>query len=72
MNQFFLETLSMNEETFVDIQFVANRYDVAQTSVYRWCRRGQFPRPYKITPGCSRWKLADVLAHEEQSLMDCE
>ncbi len=40
------------------------RYEVSRATLWRWVRDGQFPSPVKLSPGCTRWKLADLEAWE--------
>lgn len=44
---------------------VSVRYGVSRGSVWRWVRNGDFPSPVKFSPGCVRWALDEVEAHEE-------
>lgn len=44
---------------------LAARYAVSRGTVWRWHRNDPtFPRPVKLSPGCTRWKLAEVEAWE--------
>lgn len=43
---------------------VSERYEVSRATLWRWVREGQFPSPVKLSPGCTRWKLADIEAWE--------
>ena len=45
---------------------LAERYGIARQSVWRWVRDGRLPAPVKLSPGCSRWRLADVEAWESE------
>lgn len=50
----------MQQSIYVsDIQ-VANRFGVSRASIWRWAKIGDFPKPVKLSPGCSRWKVEDV------------
>ena len=42
--------------------FLANRYAVSRQCVWRWAKDGRIPPPVKLTPGCTRWRLVDVIA----------
>ncbi|WP_183330536.1 helix-turn-helix transcriptional regulator [Halomonas campaniensis] len=55
----------MTHETYLTVQQVADRYATSTSSIWRWVRRGQFPRPVKLSPGCTRWRASDVEAWEE-------
>jgi prophage regulatory protein len=40
---------------------VAARYGLHRLTPYRWVRDDpSFPRPVKLSPGCTRWRLADL------------
>lgn len=58
-----MQTQSANATYCRDID-LAERYGVARNSIWRWARLGQLPPPVQLTPGCSRWNLADVEAWE--------
>lgn len=49
---------------YVSDKFLANRYEVDRSTIWRWCAKEQFPKPQKLTPGCSRWDLEEVEAWE--------
>ncbi|WP_374763257.1 helix-turn-helix transcriptional regulator [Yunchengibacter salinarum] len=42
-----------------DLQ-LADRFGVNRATVWRWVQAGHFPRPVKLTEGCTRWRAADV------------
>lgn len=50
--------------TFLSVKQIAARYSTSTASVWRWVREGQFPKPVKLSPGCTRWRLSDVEAWE--------
>ncbi len=54
------------DNTFLSDAQVAARYAVARSAIWRWCRDYDFPKPVKLSPGCTRWRMADVLAYEEK------
>lgn len=44
---------------------VAARYGVSRVSIWRWRKTDPtFPQPTTFSPGCVRWKLADLEAWE--------
>ena len=52
-----------------DSQFVSDReaaawYAVSRPTIWRWVSEGHFPKPIKLSPGCSRWRKSDLLAWE--------
>lgn len=50
---------------FMTDRQVAERYGVTQPTIWRWTKETPgFPQPVKLSPGCTRWKLADLEAFE--------
>ena len=44
---------------------VAERYGIARQTVWAWLRKDpDFPRPIMLSPGCTRWKSAELDAWE--------
>ena len=39
---------------------LAARYSVSRNTIWRWTEKGEMPKPIKLSPGCTRWRLADV------------
>lgn len=44
------------------------RFGVARPTIWRWLADGILPRPVHLTPGTTRWRLADIEAFEAQRL----
>ena len=42
---------------------LAKRFSVCRTTIWRWCREGEFPKPIKFG-GATRWRLAEIEAWE--------
>lgn len=41
------------------------RYRVSRQTIWRWVATDPtFPPPVKLSPGCTRWKLSDLMAWE--------
>ncbi len=53
------------QETYLSDRQLAARFGVHRMTPWRWlkCEPG-FPRPLKLTPGCTRWKLSEIEAWE--------
>lgn len=44
---------------------VAARFAISRQCVWRWVKSDPtFPRPYSLSPGCTRWKLSEIEAWE--------
>ena len=54
----------MQQSNFIPVDAVAQRYGVSRATVWRWAQHDKFPKPVKLSPGCTRWKLSDVEAWE--------
>lgn len=41
---------------------VAARFGVGRATPWRWAQRTDmaFPQPVRLSPGCTRWRLADI------------
>ena len=37
-----------------DLQ-ISKKYGVHRTTLWRWVKNGNFPKPVKLSPGCTRW-----------------
>ena len=55
-----------NVEKYLTDKQVAARYNVHRTTVLRWVREGLFPKPTKLSEGCSRWSDAAIARHERK------
>jgi prophage regulatory protein len=50
----------MNQSIYIPDTQVANQFGVSRATIWRWVQTGNFPKPIKLSPGCSRWKIEDV------------
>ena len=60
----------MQLETFFSDKQLSLKYSVARSSIWRWVQEGTFPKPVRLTPGCSRWKLSDLEKWEAEQESD--
>lgn len=52
-------------DTYLPDTQLAARYRVHRSTPWRWVKTDPtFPKPVTLTPGCTRWKLADLEAWE--------
>ena len=58
--------MDTKNQVYLSDKQLAERYGVARATVWRWIRTSDFPKPRKITPGCSRWPISDVVTWESQ------
>ena len=42
------------------------RFSVSRPTIWRWLAEGVLPRPVHLTPGTTRWLLADIETFEAQ------
>lgn len=53
-------------ETFIRDTDCAARYGVSRNTIWRWSReRTDMPQPVRLSPGCTRWKLSELIAWEK-------
>jgi prophage regulatory protein len=51
--------------TYLTDRQIGVRYAVHHLTPRRWLKTDPtFPRPIRLTPGCTRWKLSDIEAWE--------
>jgi len=50
--------------TYLTERDLASRFAVHRTTIWRWLKTYSFPEPVRFSPGCTRWRLADVEAWE--------
>lgn len=50
--------------TYISDKQLAERYDVSRATIWRWVHSRNFPKPTRLSPGCTRWKLSDAEAWE--------
>lgn len=50
----------MNQSIYIPDVTVAKQFGVSRATIWRWVQNGAFPKPVKLSPGCSRWKIEDV------------
>lgn len=56
----------MNDGYVKDID-IAARYSVHRMTPWRWAKSDPtFPKPVRLSPGCTRWKLSEIEAWESQ------
>ena len=51
---------------FLTDEDVARRFRVARQTIWRWAGEGRLPAPLKLSPGTSRWRLAEILSFERK------
>mgnify|MGYP006295087811 CR=1 FL=1 len=56
------------EQLYLSDRQVGARYGVHRTSIWRWFRDGNFPRPIKLSPGCTKWLLSDIVKWEAERI----
>lgn len=48
-------------EAFLSDRQLASRYSVHFLTPRRWLREDPtFPKPVKLSPGCTRWRLSEI------------
>lgn len=54
-----------SRQAFLSDRQVAERYAVSRQTPWGWMKKDlSFPKPVSLSPGCTRWRLADLEAWE--------
>lgn len=54
------------DERYLTVNEVAARYGMSRSAVWRNARiNPKFPKPHKLAKGTTRWRLSELIAHEE-------
>lgn len=62
-------TAALNSIYLTDKQ-VAERFSISRSTPWRWVMRHKFPKPIKLSSGCTRWRLSDVEQWEAEHFED--
>lgn len=54
------------DATFFSDRQLSKRYGVHPKTIWAWVRHKEFPRPVKLTSGCTRWRSTDVETWEAE------
>lgn len=49
---------------YVSDAYLALHFGIRRETIWAWVRRGDFPKPVKLSPQMTRWRWADVQAWE--------
>ena len=52
--------------THINDKQAAARYSFSRATWWRLVRNGKAPQPVKLSPGCTRWRVADLEAWENE------
>nr|WP_297349912.1 DNA-binding protein [uncultured Glaciecola sp.] len=52
---------------YLSVKSLANRYDIAISTVWLRLKQGKLPQPIKLHGTSTRWKLDDLEKWEQQS-----
>ena len=58
---------AQTEATYLPGKKVRQRYDIGHTTLYDWVKKTDFPKPYKLGPKLSRWKLSELEEWEKKN-----
>lgn len=54
---------NLPDSAFVDVRVTSAVVSRSPTSIWRDSARGNFPRPVKLGPACTRWNVGDIRRH---------
>lgn len=62
----------MKDPVFLTDRQVAARYGVHQNTIRNWVASGRIIQPLMLSPGCIRWRLADIERWEEEKAAEAK
>lgn len=61
-------TMRMHQMHYVSDKQLAARFGVSRPTIWRWLKSDPtFPRPFKLSPQCTRWRDDEIVAWEAAS-----
>ena len=54
------DTKSNKPKIWVSDRTIANRYEIARSTVWAWSRNGKLPKPVKLGDNITRWNDEEV------------
>jgi prophage regulatory protein len=64
MESAIMNTTTSHESPYLTVAQVAKRPGISPDTVWRWAGAGDFPKPLKMGPNTTRWKLSDIHSYE--------
>lgn len=55
-----IQTPSTQHSGFLRLEQVLQLIPVSKATWWNGCRSGQFPKPYKLAPRVTAWKMSDI------------
>jgi len=52
--------MQLQYDTYQSDKQLAEKYEVARGTIWRWVKENDFPKPVKLGSGCTRWKSSAV------------
>jgi len=49
---------------------LAKKFGVHRTTIWRWVKNGTFPKPLKLSEGCTRWPEKPVQEWESKRITE--
>lgn len=53
-------------DTLLSVKQVASRLSTSPCTIWRWARTEDFPKPVKLSAGCTRFRSSDIDAFVAQ------
>lgn len=53
-----------SQTLYLTVRQVAERYNVSTDTIWRWKRKGDFPKAVHLGTKTTRWRMSDLIAHE--------
>ena len=50
-------------QKWISDRTIAERYEIARSTVWAWARQGKLPKPVKLSENVTRWNDSEVQIH---------
>ena len=59
-----MNSMTSSENLYLTVGQVAKRFGISTDTVWRWTRDGEFPKPWRMGPNTTGWKLSYILDYQ--------
>lgn len=53
-------TATNHPTEMLSVRAVCGRLSVSRTTLWRWSREGDFPKPVELSPATRRWRASEI------------
>lgn len=57
-------------ETYLSAPEIAEKLGIHKATIWRWCKRGLFPKPIKVGQRVIAWPVSEIEAWEKERIAE--